>query len=342
LFLKAGIAAILARVFPNFRYPLGVYLHITSKCNLKCAYCDYGKLNCGGGIDLSVADAFGLIDEMAAAGVMKLNITGGEPLLHSNIGEIIDYAKKKKMFVVISTNGLLISDRLEALSSADVIMISFDGTKENHERLRGQNTYDKLIAAFENLRKSKIAFWTSTTLNKYNIADIDFILDMAEKYGTFANFALIQFFNEINRDNSLPDYEKVKDLMPDDAAARRTFAELLRLKNNGRRVGSSAEFLKFMMRWNDYKQLLSQDDYGIKCFAGRLYCHLYYDKKLYACGHCRGNLAPVDLSEYGFKDAFRRLIKLNCNSCRVACDTENNIIYNLNFRSIFNWLAKFN
>jgi len=96
-----------------------------------------------------------------------------------------------------------------------------------------------------------------------------------------------------------------------------------------------------MLNWKDYGQLLSKENFGFNCFAGRLYAHIYFDMKLYACGHCIGIIPGIPLNSMTFNNAFLKLKKIkNCNSCRVACDSENNLIYNLKPSVIINWLKK--
>jgi len=71
--------------------------------------------------------------------MVRLNITGGEPFLRDDLGDILDVVKTKAKRVVISTNGFLtkkISDVLEKHRDVGV-RISFDGIGETHDRIRG-------------------------------------------------------------------------------------------------------------------------------------------------------------------------------------------------------------
>ena len=96
-----------------------------------------------------------------------------------------------------------------------------------------------------------------------------------------------------------------------------------------------------MKNWKDYDVLYSPEKFNYKCFAGRLYCHIFYDYLMFACGQSRGIEEGTDYRKEGFLKTFYKLQKMkNCNSCRVACDSENNLIYSLNIKSIMNWLKK--
>ncbi|MBP7654079.1 radical SAM protein [Candidatus Dependentiae bacterium] len=341
LLLKSGIETVKANILKKYKYPIGVYLSLTTRCNLKCKYCDFDQLNNAAEEEFPTEDVLSLVDEMYMAGVKKINLTGGEPLLHSGFKKIIDHIKSKNIFTVVSTNALLAKYHLESLKKSDAVMVSFDGRKDNHEIMRGKNTYNKVVDAMNFLKDNSINFWTTTTLNKNNIDDIEFIVENAERLKSYANFVLIQFFNNPIEINSLPDYERIKDFIPEHNQIKDAFKKLIFLKKQGRKIGSTLEFLEFMYNWNDYNILYSNNLANYKCFAGKLYCHIYYDHLMFACGQCRGTVPGLDYRNEGFIKTFKKLEKIkNCNSCRVACDSENNLIYSLNLKVILNWLRK--
>ena len=243
ILLKSGFETVKANLFKNYKYPIGVYLCITPRCNLNCRYCDFDKLSRNHKPEFSTKDIFSLIDEMSEAGVKKINLTGGEPLLHSGIDEIIDYLKSKKIFTALSTNGLLAERHINSLKKIDAIMISFDGTKENHDIMRGKGSYERVIESFEILKKNSINFWTTTTLNKYNIDDIECVVENAERYNTYANFVLIQYFKNPNEINSLPEYERIKDFIPQPPQIKKAFEKLIEIK---KRKGESVQLSVFL------------------------------------------------------------------------------------------------
>jgi MoaA/NifB/PqqE/SkfB family radical SAM enzyme len=78
-------------------------------------------------------------DLEALPSMVRLNVTGGEPFLRDDLGEILDVLKKKAKRVVISTNGFLTKKTLEVMAShRDVgVRISFDGIGETHDKIRG-------------------------------------------------------------------------------------------------------------------------------------------------------------------------------------------------------------
>jgi MoaA/NifB/PqqE/SkfB family radical SAM enzyme len=95
--------------------------------------------------ELSTEQIFSIIDELADNGTQRVSISGGEPLLREDIGEIISHIKKKGMGCGLNTNGLLVPDRIEEVRKVDSITISLDGEREAHEANRGRGTFEKVM-----------------------------------------------------------------------------------------------------------------------------------------------------------------------------------------------------
>lgn len=86
-----------------------VYIEITNRCNLNCSFCIHNKRKIK---DLSVSEYKLIIDKIKDyTNEVYLHVLG-EPLLHNNIQEFINYANDKKILVNITTNGILI-DRIK-------------------------------------------------------------------------------------------------------------------------------------------------------------------------------------------------------------------------------------
>jgi len=123
-------------------------LSITCKCNLKCGYCYSG--------DSSFADSsmradkiFKLVRALAGAGVYKVRITGGEPLLRNDITEIISRISEIKSIkdLSITTNGALLEKYAEKISNSGInrINVSLDSLKpETYNKITGGCLQDVL------------------------------------------------------------------------------------------------------------------------------------------------------------------------------------------------------
>ncbi len=116
--------------------PLTMLFLINRGCNLRCQFCDLWDRP----EEVPTHRALRLVDEAAEIGTKVLVLTGGEPLLHPGLVEIVRHAKKRGLSVNITTNGTLVDRHLDALATAGVASLSFsiDGLAETHDRLRGQ------------------------------------------------------------------------------------------------------------------------------------------------------------------------------------------------------------
>jgi len=153
-----------------------VVWNITSKCNLRCVHC-YANVN-------SVSEfnaASSLIDDLSALRIPVLLMSGGEPLMHKNIYDIIKYAKSKGIQVSLSTNGTLIDEevagKLKELG-VDYVGVSLDGIKETHDLFRGvRGAFEKAVEGLLNARDEGLLTGVRFTVTKYNLRDVKSILD---------------------------------------------------------------------------------------------------------------------------------------------------------------------
>lgn len=130
---------------------------ITHSCNYGCSYCIFSCMAKKVEGELTTEECFHVIDELVKNNFKHLKVTGGEPFIRKDIIDILEYASKY-MTVDISTNASLITkEYLERLNKINLKMIhvSLDGTKEEHEKVRGNNTYDRTIRGLEILKSSK-------------------------------------------------------------------------------------------------------------------------------------------------------------------------------------------
>src|SRR3989338_9511571 len=111
--IKIGIGVLYARLL-NRRTPLNVMLSVTNRCPSRCSYCNIPNRNQR---ELTTTQIFHLIDELRKNGTQRLGLWGGEPLLREDIGQIIDYAKEKGMFVTMDSNGYLVPEKTDKLKN---------------------------------------------------------------------------------------------------------------------------------------------------------------------------------------------------------------------------------
>ncbi|MCZ7586955.1 MAG: radical SAM protein [Deltaproteobacteria bacterium] len=135
--------------------PSIVNLNITTVCNLKCPFCFNNDI-LGKRKELSTEEMLDLVDQLAGYR-SGLFLTGGEPFARKDIYEIIEHAKKRGMPVGCVTNATLFTEekvkRLREIG-LDVVIISFHGTEEAHDKaVVMKGAYKKTMAALDWFRK---------------------------------------------------------------------------------------------------------------------------------------------------------------------------------------------
>ena len=163
--------------------PKILYLEITGNCNLKCQHCIAIKSR---GNELDFSDLMKIIDDFAYIKGKKIILSGGEPTLHSQIEQIIEYCYKKDLKVILKTNAALrISKKLLELGNLFSCHISLEGASaKTNDIIRGKGSFDKIINGINNLVRSNINLdMLSIVLNKYNKHEIEGIADLGIKYG---------------------------------------------------------------------------------------------------------------------------------------------------------------
>lgn len=174
----------LASFFQNFNLawrlgavppPSFVVWDCTRKCNLNCDHCGAKKETYQQ--ELTTDQIKKVIEQIDPKPRNYFTVTGGEPLLRSDLFEVFRFAKKRGLNTGLATNGYLI-DKTQAHEIArlfDSVQISLDGTQAVHNKIRGRaDSYQRAIAAVKMLQRKKCRQLTlASVITTGNIADID-------------------------------------------------------------------------------------------------------------------------------------------------------------------------
>lgn len=163
-----------------------VYVEITSKCNIKCPYC-YNNSS-GTGVFLKKDVIFSLIDQCFENNISEITISGGEPFLHPDIFNIIQYANEKHILVRIITNLSLISleTALSVLKSKNYFQLTIDSIDEfENDLTRGKGCFKKIMDLLQKAKDEGLSKRIVLRMNvgKNNIQRIDPFINLAIKYG---------------------------------------------------------------------------------------------------------------------------------------------------------------
>lgn len=289
------------------RYPLIINVRITNKCNGVCVYCNIPKRE---PVEVPKEDIFKLIDEIEDT-TIYINLYGGEALLHKDVGEIIDYIKgKKQIFLSLSSNGYLAGEHLHNLKKLDLLFLSIDGREELHDKQRGEGSFKKVIRALELARGANIPVVVMTAITKYNLKDVDYLLDLAHKYNFSITFQPVITCAQDNTGINPPVQE-----------FRDTMKRLSLLKD--KHIAVSPKTLEYYTRWPE------KEKKPIDCWVDRLSCFIESNGEIYSCTTTCDydyKLGENKNSVFvkGVKKAFRDVPKPRCNECWAMDSVEIN------------------
>jgi len=157
-----------------------VSFETTRKCNLRCRHC-YSNAGIELEDELTVDEIKKMIDELADIGVLAITFTGGEPLLHPHLFDLMEYARKKPLSVLLFTNATLLTpETIEKLRELQVfqVNVSIDGPDaETHDQFRGlEGAFEKTVQNVALLQRAGFRVQTSTSVTKLNYKKIREIL----------------------------------------------------------------------------------------------------------------------------------------------------------------------
>jgi len=173
----------------DLRYQAGnsfgpvVAYNCTSRCNLNCLHCYSSSTANLSSDQLSTAEAKQLLHQLAEANCPVVLFTGGEPLLRSDLFELLAEAKRLGLQAVISTNGTSIdSPTADKLAEVGVnyVGISIDGEEKFHDKFRqSQGCFKAAVAGIQNCKKANLKTGLRFTITKANSEQIPVVFELA-------------------------------------------------------------------------------------------------------------------------------------------------------------------
>lgn len=169
---------------------------VTDRCNMRCGYC-MPKNNTKWFDDsevLTFDEIIRLSSILTSLGVEKIRLTGGEPLVRPSIENLTKSIRKIRHIksVGLTTNGLLLSDKIDALKSSglDSVNISLDSFKEDRFRMMtGINGLNKVISSIQKARDAGLNVKINTVVVRgWNDDEVVEFANFARRTGITVRF----------------------------------------------------------------------------------------------------------------------------------------------------------
>ncbi len=172
-------------------YLKNLMINITEKCNLTCKHCYITNKN---RVDFPIDELKRIIREFYELQGIKLVLTGGEPLLYSQLRDLLIFLKDLPLIKVLLSNGVLFTDNPEirALLRDNYfeVFISIDGLKDTHNDFRDAKCFQASIEGIKTLLKEGITVSINTMVHRQNINEFDDMLELFKSLGTLKNWSI--------------------------------------------------------------------------------------------------------------------------------------------------------
>lgn len=175
-----------------------IYLFLTRKCNLGCQHCYIDGVGPQArDNDFGIDEVKRMVEQARPHGLRKVKVSGGEPLIHSDAMEVLEYLDSLGLDeIVLETNGTLFrqdtSQRLRKIKNLTVF-ISLDHIDPGeHDAFRGkEGSHAKATSAVKELIEANIRTIVTTTANVHNFKHLAAMIEQVLGWGGYRHRTLL-------------------------------------------------------------------------------------------------------------------------------------------------------
>ncbi|MFB3915931.1 MAG: radical SAM protein [Terriglobales bacterium] len=285
----------IARGLLSTDHPVLAHLVPIRRCNLDCAYCnEYDKVSA----PVPTQVIFSRVDRLAALGTAVITISGGEPLLHPALDEIIGHIRQRGIIAGLITNGyLLTAERVARLNRAglDHLQISIDNLTPDEVSKKSLKVLDRKLQILAQCAEFHVNINSVVGGGIRNPQDAIVVAERAVELGFTSTIGIIHDASgqlKPLRRTAREIYERVRKL------GKRSYAQINYFQNN---IAAG--------RPNQWR-----------CRAGARYLYICEDGLVHYCSQQRGYPAKP-LEQYTLADIRRefRTEKACAPHCTVSC-----------------------
>ncbi len=287
--------ALVGHALASTRHPVMAQIVPMRFCNLSCAYCnEYDKVS----DPVPVDEMLRRIDHLARLGTSIITISGGEPLTHPELDQIIARIRHHGRMAGMITNGyFLMPDRIERLNRAglDHMQISIDNVQPDEISKKSLKVLDKKLQFLAEYAEFHVNINSVVGGGIKNPQDALTIGRRALELGFTSTIGII--------------HDGSGQLKPLENEERRVYYEMRNLEK------------KSYSRFNHFQEAIANgqpNDW--RCRAGSRYLYICEDGLVHYCSQQRG-YPGVPLAEYSQADLDREfLTEKGCAPhCTVSC-----------------------
>jgi len=289
---------------------------ITRKCNYRCVGCNVWKEQ--DERELTATEIKKGLDILKELGIVELTISGGDPLLRSDIAEILDYASERFLTTVYD-NGSMVTKKINTLRKVDFVAISIDSLDEaKNDAIKAMpGAWKNAMNAVDVLQKEGIQVAVTPTISQKNLYEIkDLTTYFTERkipmwfclysYDTSVDSKQLFRIGKANDEFIITDKEAMVELC-------RQLGEMMKKNKN---ILMTKKLLKALQGLYEPKEKRIW-----KCEALNQFLVVDHLGRISGCHNHNFAGSIFDLSTQWSSDKFRTLRKIyhDCTQCNYLC-----------------------
>ncbi|MGB7280719.1 MAG: radical SAM protein [Candidatus Acidiferrum sp.] len=301
---RARELKMIAKALASTKHPILVHIIPMRRCNLDCGYCnEYDDVS----KPVPLAEMKKRLDILADMGTSIITISGGEPLMHPELEEIIRHIRKRGMIAGMITNGFLLSkERIGKLNEAGLehLQISIDNLVPDEVSKKSLKTLDIRL---EWLSEFAVFQVNINSVLGSGVKDPEDALKIAHRAVELGFTSTVGIIHDHNG--------QLKPLGPRE---QEIFEEIMTL---GKRSFS---------RFNDFQHSVARGkEHDWRCRSGSRYLYICEDGLVHWCSQQRG-YPGIPLAQYTDEMRHREYYtKKHCAPrCTVSCVQQVGILDN--------------
>jgi len=298
-------AHVVAKALHSRRHPIVAHIIPTRRCNLSCTYCnefdDFSK-------PVPVELMLRRVDRLHELGTTIITISGGEPLLHPQLDDIIRRIRHHRMIATLITNGYLLTpERIRQLNRADLdhLQISIDNVRPDDVSKKSLKVLDKKLQWLAEHAEFQVNINSVVGSAIENPEDATAISRRAHELGFAVTIGVV--------------HDGGGGLHPLNDRQHRVYSDLVNI--------GSKSFSSFAYYNQFQKNLVRGLSNDWHCRAGSRYVYVCEDGLVHYCSQQRGS-PGIPLEQYGPQDLEREYhsVKSCAPYCTISCVHQTSMI----------------
>ena len=289
---------------------------LTYNCNLRCKMCPFWKRP---NRDSSTAREKEILRRIYDSGVFGIAFEGGEPLLRTDLAEILAFSRSLPLHTSLVTNGTLLESRIEEIASYinGVVYVSLDGMEETHDAIRGvSGCFRKAVRGIMAYRE-KVSVTINTTIMAENIHEIEDLVKLAKELDAKISVAVAHEY--CNAKASAPASHEIKDVAE----------KLVEMKKKGYPLVNSISYFRVIAKEKNWTcKPWSLVNVGPE---GKLVLPCYVRNEYATSVSVFETSIKTAISGFDWKET------QNCQNCTLHCYVEPSLVLSGDFRTFLNW-----